>query len=197
MDANWKRTYDALTQLRGEVARNDPAAGVTHLSEPRRHALLVTIDAVRQDVVSVKRLGDILLSGAKSTPASDTAEEQGATAWPASHLRHQQLRDGAASSPSPSLPIPPHGWSLSYEGRNKRETYTRTDGLYRVEDRTGGLFHTQRPYSIKSKREATDAAWMRLPRSGFFATALAAMRAIDGRNPRRSDVADLGALTRP
>lgn len=41
MDAIWKRTYDALTQLRREIANGAGAAGGRYISEDKRLGALI------------------------------------------------------------------------------------------------------------------------------------------------------------
>jgi hypothetical protein len=61
MDAIWKRTYDALTQLRREIVEKNPETGTQHMGDAKRFDMLKALDAVREDVNSCKRLGEILM----------------------------------------------------------------------------------------------------------------------------------------
>lgn len=60
MDAIWKQTYDALTQLRKEIA-DGTDAGTRHFSDEKRLDLLRAVDAVRNDAPSCARLGRLIL----------------------------------------------------------------------------------------------------------------------------------------
>lgn len=59
MDMTWKRTYDALTQLRREIA-DGTDAGTQYFSDGKRLDLLNAIDAVRNDTTTCARLGKLL-----------------------------------------------------------------------------------------------------------------------------------------